>query len=99
MTQKIDIKRTGNGKTSFHILSLSMNEKLGEIWGNVMDASITMVLILLKLKVSLDESKMLNLLEIYLPKKKSFRRSHLILLYLTFLTCIIRGFFFCFGFF
>lgn len=76
-----------------------MNEKLGEIWGNVMDASITMVLILLKLKVSLDESKMLNLLEIYLPKKKSFRRSHLILLYLTFLTCIIRGFFFCFGFF
>lgn len=39
-----------------------------------MDASISMVLILLKLKISLDESKMLNLLETYLQRKKSLRR-------------------------
>lgn len=74
MTQKIDIKITGNGKMSFHILSLYINEKLGEIWGNVVDASISMVPILLKWKIALDESKMLNLLETYLQRKKSLRR-------------------------
>lgn len=57
MTQKIlTLKKNRNGKMPFHILSLSVNKKLGEILGNAIDASMNMVIILLKLKISLAAS-------------------------------------------
>lgn len=70
MTQKADIKKTGNRKMPFQILSLSVNEKLGQMLGNVVDASINMLIILFKLKISMDESRMFNLLEVSLQRKK-----------------------------
>lgn len=59
LTQKIlTLEKNGNRKMLFHILSLSVNKKLGEILGNVIDVSMNMVIILLKLEISLTASGM-----------------------------------------
>lgn len=59
MTQKIlTLEKNENWKMLFHILSLSVNKKLGEILGSVIDVSMNMVIILLKLEISLTASGM-----------------------------------------
>lgn len=59
LTQKIlTLEKNGNRKMLFHILSLSVNKKLGEILGNVIDVSMNMVIILLRLEISLTASGM-----------------------------------------
>lgn len=59
LTQKIlTLEKNENRKMLFHILSLSVNKKLGEILGSVIDVSMNMVIILLKLEISLTASGM-----------------------------------------
>lgn len=59
LTQKIlTLEKNENRKMLFHILSLPVNKKLGEILGSVIDVSMNMVIILLKLEISLTASGM-----------------------------------------
>lgn len=75
MTQKILILKNWQWKNAFYILSLSVNEKLEEILGTVMDAFPNIIIILFKLKTSLNASRILNLFREIFTEKTTRGRS------------------------